>query len=485
MPVKRRWALNPRKWFGTSSHAAQRREKISQLVDYTIQLPPQVTKPTRTMTQTAIVPRILTSKSKTKITPVLPVNDSTNFYVSSTNTFGSFVQFQTPSFNTRREKTMGSFHPTSTFVSTTRKNGRSKEEISMNAPRKSVEKISCDTSKLVKSSLQHGNPLIQQSSIGKQSEMNISNLSDRDLIECHRDISHDFTKASLLPRRSHSSSSLSIDDNDTRDESSSSGVFTDERADTNDRHRKASKDTLSTLEVLSVESIADSQTSFHHDQSRPLPRRYRLPLLSMETVENKSTRSPTEQSVVHSYRAYSAENLLKDAPIVVPVTPRTRQSSAAIAKKIEKRNLAAQSPTAPLEKVAFVRVANDTYRLTIEKEDHLYRRQRPNSVVQYSDNEDSLPPAEDEESYATLPRTSSTDQLNNSLQDDVRAIVDDYLRPVAASMTKKTSQSTKSLHRSKRSQMNNEQTQINIDHITDKLLSSVACSTYSQYQRCY
>jgi hypothetical protein len=485
MPLKRRWALNPRKWFGSISSAAHKRERNSQLIDHIIPLPPQVAKPTRPITQTALVPRILTSKSKTKITPVLSINDNNNnYYTRSANAFGSIVQFQVPLFNTGREKTVGSFNPTNTFVSTIRKTGQSKEEISMNASRKSAETISCNTSKLLKSSLQYGN-ILQQSSIEKQSEMNISNLSDRDLLDCLQDLSNDFSKSSLLPRRSHSSSSLSIDDRDTRDESSSSGVFTDERADINDRYRKESKDTLSTVEVLSVESIADSQTSFNHGQSRPLSHRYRLPLLSMETIENKSTQLPNESSINRSYRAYSAENILKDNPVVTPVISRNRQSSAAIIKKIEKRNLQGRSPPIPLEKAAFVRVANDTYRLTTEKDDHLYRRQRPNSVIKYLHHEDSLPPADDEESYATLPRTSSTDQLNNNLENDLRAIVDDCLRPVAASMNKKLTQSTKIQQRSKRSQMNNEQTEINIDDITDRLLSSVACSAYSQYQRYY
>jgi hypothetical protein len=205
----------------------------------------------------------------------------------------------------------------------------------------------------------------------------------------------------------------------------------------------------------------------------------------METIENKSTQLPNESSINRSYRAYSAENILKDNPVVTPVISRNRQSSAAIIKKIEKRNLQGRSPPIPLEKAAFVRVTNDTYRLTTEKDDHLYRRQRPNSVIKYLHHEDSLPPADDEESYATLPRTSSTDQLNNNLENDLRAIVDDYLRPVAASMNKKLSPSTKIQQRSKRSQMNNEQTEINIDDITDRLLSSVACSAYSQYQRYY
>jgi len=80
-----------------------------------------------------------------------------------------------------------------------------------------------------------------------------------------------------------------------------------------------------------------------------------------------------------------------------------------------------------------------------------------------------------------LPRTSSTEQLNTNIQHDLRAIVDDYLRPMIDSVNGETIESTKkpSHHRSKRN------AQINIDELTDKLLSSMDCSTYSQYQRCY
>jgi hypothetical protein len=492
MPSKRRWALNPRKWFGSISNTAHKREKNNQVIDCIIPLPPPAKQSTRTILATAVVPRVLTSRSKTKITPILSINDNNN----SAHTSGSFTRFQLVPFNPRREKTtvlLSSttlFNQTSTFVPTRfepsiRKNDQSKEDLSINAARRNTETMSYDSSKLPILSLQYGNTL-ERNSIEKQSEMNISNLSDQDLLDCRQDSSDDFINKILVPRRSHSSSSLSIDDNDTRDESSSSGVFTDERADTNDRYRKASKDTLSTLEVLSVESIADSQTSLNHGQSRPSSHQYRLPLLSLETIENKSIRLPPgEKSISRSYRAYSAENILKDNPIITPVIAKNRQSSAAIIKKIEKRIQPGRSPPITLEKAGFVRVTNDIYRLTTDKDDHLYRRQRQNSVIQYLHHEDSLPPADNEESYATLPRTSSTDQLNNNLQNDLRAIVDDCLRPVAASINKKTSHSTKTQQRSKRSQTNNEHTQINIEDLTDKLLSSVACSTYSQYQRCY
>jgi hypothetical protein len=64
-------------------------------------------------------------------------------------------------------------------------------------------------------------------------------------------------------------------------------------------------------------------------------------------------------------------------------------------------------------------------------------------------------------------------------------MVGDYLRPMVSSINKTTSRTTKTHPRSKRSQANNEHVQINIDDITDKLLSSIDCSTYAQYQRCY
>ena len=260
-----------------------------------------------------------------------------------------------------------------------------------------------------------------------------------------------------------------MEDIDDGRESSSSGVYTDERADgdLHDDHRTASKDTLSTLEVLSIESIVDSQSSFEQCSTRPKIHHFRLPI-NVEPVRRQ--------------RARSAENLLKvTPPVQTPTIPKSRQSSAAIARKIEKRVPISRSPSATLEKVGFKRVTNDTYRLVKEKTPHLYRQNRPNSIIVGTDLDDSLPPANDEECYAQLPRASSTEQLHTDLQQNLQAIVDDCIRPIINESNAMNPSKTSS--RSKRSQRH--KSTIRIEEITDRLRSSIDYSIYTQYQRCY
>jgi len=492
MPSKGRWKLNPRKWFGTIANSTHKRDKNTQINNPVVQLPSAATT-VRIIPTKSIVPRILTSRSKTKVIPTSSINNN-----NYTNASTYFTQYQLPPFTVRREKTSlltssstALFNRTNTFLPTRiepsiRKNSQFKEELSIGTTRWTTEIIAYDTTKSVilpSLSLKSRNSPEQNAS-EKQSEINVSNVPEQCLIDYPRISSNDFIKKSPSPARSHSSSS--IDDNDENDESSSSGIFTDERTDSNDHHRKASKDTLSTVEVLSIASIADSQSSLNYGQSGPLTHRYRLPAATFETLNNKSSQVQPQTPITRSDRARSAENILKNNQVATPIITKSHQSSAAIVKKIEKRIATSRSTPVTLEKASFVRVANATYRLTIDKDNHLYRRQRQNSIVQYSNYEDSLPPANDEESYARLPRTSSTEQLNPNTQNDIRAMVDDCLRPMVDSINKTTYRSIKAHHRSKRSHNNNnEHIQINIDDIADKLLSSIGCSTYAQYQRWY
>jgi hypothetical protein len=482
MPSKSRWALNPRKWFGAISKAAHKRDQKSDINN--------AMTTSRAIPSTSTTPHLLPARSKTK---VLPIND--NNHTSSTTTVLSFTNFQLPAFNARREKTSTFLTPSSTlfnrantFVPTRlepsiRKNGQYSEHLAVDATRCPTQTTVSDTSKVLLSpslSSQYGN-LSQQIATINQSEINMSSLSAQCLVDYPQNSSTNFIEKCPSPART--SSSLSIDDND---QSSSSGVFTDERTDLNDQYRTASKDTLSTLDVLSIDSIVDSQTSLNHCESRPMVHRYRLPMPTFARIDNKPVQLQRETPIIRFQRAHSAEGILKDNQISSPIITKTRQSSAAIVKKIERRIPTSRSPPITLEKAGFVRIANDTYRLTADKDNHLYRRERKNSVIQYSTFDDSLPPANDEESYARLPRTSSTEQLNNNnIQNDVRAMVDDYLRPMVSSLNKTTYRSTKAHHRSKRFQTNNENVQITIEHITDKLLSSIDCSTYEQYQRSY
>lgn len=491
MLSKRRWALNPRKWFGSLSSAARKRDKKVQENACVVQLPPPP-KPTRAAQPPPTITLITVSRSKTKITPAVPSNDtySNNTKIIST----SFAPLQSTVSNPNHEKSSVAtrvsptlFRRANTLLPTRlgpsiQNRCPNKDEILIDTKRRSTQMINCDNLKLI-TALQYPSAP-QQNATQIPLPTNVAHDLDQKLFDRSRSTSINCIRKSSVPGLSHSPSpsSLSIEDNDARDGSSSSGVFTDERADMNERSdRKASRDTLSTLDALSVESIDDSQTSLNHQPSRRTLCQYRLPLSTFQNNDNRSARLRSATSIAHSHRAHSAENILKENSVaVVPVVNRTRQSSAAIVKKIEKRTAPGRSSST--EKIGLIRTANDTYRLTPDKDDHLYRRR--SSIVSYTNHDDSLPPADDEESYAALPRTSSTEQLSNNVQNDLRAIVDDCLRPMAAAMNK-TSRSTKTHHRSKRAHTNQDHMQIDIEDITDRLLSSIDCSTYAQYQRCF
>ena len=496
MSTKRRWALNPRKWFGTISHAAHKRDKSSQPIESNINLPSS----TFAQPVTRIVPvastmpaKHLLTRNKTQAT-VTPNNYDSNYTVSA-NSLGSYKQFHLPSFHVRREKTSVFTSASTTFNRTNvvpparlepsiPKAGQAKENLSIDTTRWITETTVYDLSKslLSLSVAAQQRSQMKRNSVEKLLNTSIANISDPCFIYCPEDSSNELMKKpSTSSSLSLSSSNSSIDDNDERDRSSSSGIFTDERTDIHDHRRPQSKDTLSTIEILSIESINDSQTSLDNCPSRPIAHRFRLPITNDGLPTECLPQLEQNTQFPRSQRAQSAEHALKDQSMLTPIHNKSRQSSAAIIKKIEKRQLVARSPAITLEKAGFVRVANATYRLNIDKDGHLYRRQHDNSFIQSLQYEDSLPPANDEESYATLPRTSSTEQLNTNIQHDLRAIVDDYLRPMIDSVNGETIESTKkpSHHRSKRN------AQINIDELTDKLLSSMDCSTYSQYQRCY
>jgi hypothetical protein len=274
---------------------------------------------------------------------------------------------------------------------------------------------------------------------------------------------------SPLPKHFSEESSL-IDDDD--DNSSSTEIFNDEH-----RQYPESKDPLSTLDVLSVESLSASQTSLNRLHSRPVTHYNRQPVYASEIIDdqpqqqlNSSTPSPRPQSVEDNQ--------------TVPIIKRS-QSSAGIIKKIYIGT--SQSPTIALEKPEFVRVANATYRLTVDKVNYVSdsHKNAVDSFVGCTNSDDSLRPANDEECYATLPRGSSTEHTNKNIQNDLRIIVDGYIRPMVTSMGPNRLPKTHYPHRSKRSHDNNNHTQLIIEDITDKLLSSIDYPIYTQHQRCY
>ncbi|CAF1147882.1 unnamed protein product [Rotaria sordida] len=492
MPSKGRWTLNPRKWFGTLSSASHKPDRKSQIINSTatgtlkVAAPipaPATTITTREMPSTlTTTPRLLTARNKIKAMPTFSTMNDNN----SSNAVSSYTQFQLPAFNMQREKSATLLSSSKFFNNgnllvpkrtepSIRKNVQLNETLSIDTTRCNNEQIINDRSKLLSSS--HGNFLQQNSIDPQQSQINISILSNECIVDFPQSFSNHFLEKFRPSIQTRSSSSM--DDNDIRDESTSSGIFTDERTDINDGHRSPSKDTLSILDIISVESIDDSQTSLNHCQSHSFVPCHRLLTSTLEINDNKLSPLQRQKPIGRSHRTCSAEDILKDNQINTPVITKSRQSSAAIVKKIEKRIPTNRSPTATLEKSGFVRIANDTYRLTMDKDNHLYRRQHRNSIIQCSNYDDSLPPANDEESYATIPRTSSTEQLNDNLQNDARAIVDDCLRPIVASINKTSDRSRKHHHRSKRSHTNNEPIQINIDDmIVFSTSSSSSLNTY-------
>jgi hypothetical protein len=473
MPSKSRWKLNPRKWFGAIVNAANKRNRdnASNINNFIISLPSSTT-----------IPHLLATRSKTKVAPIPATNDN-----NSTNALPTVTQLQLAVFSKRREKTSTAlpstilFNRRNTLVPTRldpsiRKTGQLNEPLSIEAARFNTQ--TKDQDKSIAFLLP---ALSQQNSAEKQSEINASIVSNQCLISYPQNLPNQFSKKCSLSMRTRSTSSIA--DNEDNDELSSSGIFSEERTDSNNHHHIASKERLSTTEVLSVESVDASQTSLDQSHSRTSIQPYRLSVSTFEATNNNLEHQQSQSSTIHFQRARSAEDILNNNQINRPATTKSRQSVAAIVKKIEKRVPTNRQPTATLEKASFVRIANDTYRLTTDKDDHLYRRQRSNPMIQYSTNDESLPPANNEECYAQLPRTSSTEQLDNNLQNDLRAIVNDCLRPIAASIDKPTYRSIKNHHRSKRPHTKHEHTQI-IENITDKLLSSMDCSIYAQYQRC-
>ncbi|CAF3481630.1 unnamed protein product [Rotaria socialis] len=504
MPSKPRWTFNARKWFGTLSGSTNTPDRRTNIINSaaprlfttattttttaaTAATTPKITRSVPSASKTS---RLLTTRNTKKITPTSTSIDD----ISSTNVVSSYSHLQLRPYNARRENS--SLLPSSKFPNHANlllpkrtepsipTMGQNDKKLSISTKKLHTERTVIERSKLLPSQAPHRN-LSENFSIDfVKSELNMSILSNECIIGYPQSSLNNFIEKHQCVTQAHSSSS--IDDHDARDESTSSGIFTDERTDTNDGLGLPSKDTLSTLDVLSVESIEDSQTSLYHYQSHSFARCYRLPTSLSEKTDNQSSSSLLQRQKLtyRPYRDNSSDSILKDIHTNTPATTKIRQSSAAIIKKIEKRITTNRSPSAKLEKAGLVRVANDTYRLAIDRENHLYRRARRNSIIPHTNHDDSLPPANDEESYAAIPRTSSTEQLNDNTQNDLRAIVDDCLRPIVASINKPCDQSTKNQFRSNRSNTTFERPQINIDEIIDKLLAGVDCSSYAQYQRC-
>lgn len=470
MPSNTRWALNPRKWFGTAVYTNNKQDKNQS------SLPRVPTTATTTRTTSLANPSHPPLRHKGKIAPVPVSNDVNKNPTTTTSTV--VTQLQLPAFTIRRERTSTllpsttSFSRNNTFVynhtePSIRKYARLEEQLAIDTTRLNSQTTPPTTNlEPIKNVFSPENDNINQT------RNNAANMSRNCLVNYPRYSAH-ITKESSSPARSSSASSM-FDDN-----SSSSGIYTDERQCTE------SKDTLSNVEILSVESIQDSGTLLNRPRMRPMIHHYRRPMSEI------SDGKPQQQQnyLTLSNRSQSAEDILKDNPRTARViTAKSRQSSAAIVKKIEKRITTNRSPTNTLEKTGFVRIRNDAYRLTPDEEINQQlpgrRKKSMDTFIPYSNYDDPLPSANNEECYALLPRTTSTEQLHSNMQQDVRIIVNECIRPIMTSIGKNRFVKNQN-QRFKRSNINNDYTQFNLENITDKLLSSVDCSTYTRYKRCY
>ncbi|CAF5127891.1 unnamed protein product, partial [Rotaria magnacalcarata] len=286
--------LNPRKWFGTTSNASQKRDKNQNLLTRAPPTAPGTTRATPPINQCRSP-----TKSKTRVAPT-PISNDTNKNTILTST--SITQLQLPAFGIRRER-MSNFLPSavfsrqSTFIPShtepsIRKNGRLEEPLAIDTTRwNSQATPSSDAPS--KHTYFPGNFRATENIIS------MSNMSRQCLVDYPRYSAH-ITKESSSPTRSSSSSSSSFYDDNYN--SSSSGIYTDER------QRTESKDTISTVEVLSIESIVDSPTSSNHISTRPIIHHYRRPMSVIETTEDKPQQR--QNSLLLSNRSQSAEGIL-------------------------------------------------------------------------------------------------------------------------------------------------------------------------------
>ena len=439
MPSKGRWALNPRKWFGAISHAAHKRDQNTPINDCA------PTPPSLTMNHSGLTAGnfslLLIGKNKTKPSK------------SPADTAASFKHYELPAVRKRTEKNASllSLSPSKLFYrrnpmtlapppipATGRNAALSHEQKPIHSDRQRITAIVHDNSEHVFSpslsctfpNLNEGRRRNERPPSARPPLVdNPPHLSDNPIL------------------RSSSSSMDGTNELSTSSSSSASGIFTDERPDLN--HHRPSKDTRSTVEVRSIESRSYSRTCLYDEHVRLSRSDRRL------SVSQQSTRS-----LAASQRSERA--LRNDGYISKSIT---RPSAAGIVKKIEKRSPADRLPGITVaQKSTSMRTPNDSHRL--------YRRRR--SLAEHAHPDDWLRSASNEDSYANLPRTSSTQQLNHYSSDSLRAMVDTYLRPAISSRNVRQYAET-----------NDERTEPSIEDITGKLLSSIDCSIYARYERCY
>lgn len=467
MPSGTHWTLNPKKWFGSNSNASkgntlprlQHRGTVS------------------TTTTNSSLPRFLPGPNQI---PIVPVSVSTELYqekryISMASNATPIRQFQLPAFSARREQGTA-LYPSSAGIWNHQSICLPKrtEPTIRKQRRRGAEDLSIDTTtrwnvpqtpKRIYNLPQHDH------TIEKKAQNGPSNISRQCLIDYPRQSFNPTEEFSSTLSSASSTSSLM----EERDYTSTSGIYTDERQFI---------DSKETLEIRSITSMGDSHTTFQKIHNRPLIHRFRRPL---SVLENDDEQRRRESSIQQAHRSCSAEDVLQSTP-----TNRSRALTEIDEENAEKPITIHRASNMTLEKVGFVRIGNDSYRLTVDKSEELYHRRKHSidSLVQYSDPEENdgddeedeaLPAAHDEESYAELPRTSSTEQLNNLIQEDLRHLLDQCFRPMINSIGKTRPTKTQQL-RLKRN--THDSTPLRAEDIAEKLYSSVNYPIYSQFQRC-
>ncbi|CAF0907327.1 unnamed protein product [Adineta ricciae] len=476
MPTKTRWSLNPKKWFAPISPLTQKREKNGNPL---IQSLPATITVARTSSLTTSAVRASKTKACTKISPAIESCDLENTH---TNNVVPITFVQLPPFTIRRERATAvlpslSFTRPTTFVPihtepTIRRNGRCEKTLSIDTKRPSLPPIP-----LTFSTPPVSDPHQQKTPV-PPIEMSVLTMSHRCLVDFPRHTPEPIAKTPSLPNSSLASSLVEESTNNNK----SADPLPGEMCDTINGNPE-SKEPLMTMKVLSVESLAESETSATHVQSRPIIHHF-------QTIINNNTSQQQQQTSAPSPSPSSLEDVFEDSQTFSGTTTTTttvkRPQSLSIADKtMEKRIRISPSPPTTIDKTEFVRIAPATYRLCAGQTEQLSTSPclSVNSFVESCLSDDSLRPANDEACYAKLPCGSSTEQINKNIQNDLRLIVDGCIRPMAISIGQ--NRSMKAHQRSKRISTNNDDAQLIIEDITDKLLSSIDYPIYTQHQRCY
>ena len=466
MPSNVHWVLNPRKWFGAIAHAAHKRDENSRIND-SAPTPVSLTM-NHSVPTTGNLSLLLARKNKTKVTPA-PMKPSKN----PADAAASFKHYELPAVRKRSEtnSSLLSLSPSKLFYrrnpmtlappsihSTGRNAAPSHEHKSTHSDRQKITAVVHDNSEYVFSpSVLCTFPNLNQGRRrNERTEVELPPAARPLLVD-------DPPHFSDNPILRHSPSSMDgTNELSTSSSSSTSGIYTDERPES--KHHRASNDRRSTVEVRSIESRTLSRTCLYDEHVRLSRSDRRLSVFSHKSTDFTSF-DHSQQSTRSLAASQRSERALRNDGYITK--SHTRPSAAGIVKKIEKRFPPDRLPGITLpQKSTSMRASNDSHRL--------YRRRRPRSLAEHAYPDDWLRPASNEDSYANLPRTSSTQQFNHYSSDSLRAMVDTCLRPKISSRNVRQYAET-----------NEERTEPTIDDLAGKLLSSIDCSIYARYERSY